>query len=214
MTITEHVQAIQSASDNLNAEREAAADLGGDMQHFAATGFWTAWESLLLVVLRAVRAAETARAGAFMRRLLPVLNGSTRCVQIRRMMESDRINSSVSHFYRFLSALDSLMPAIRTLGDEPRHELIQSIREMEKAGCPLPMIRRQWEDREGQRTGLAFADIEEIRTGLRDDIRGDQHPAIVAWKAENDSMPAFDDGLLAGECRTIERTRERAAAVA
>lgn len=221
MTSVDHVKAIQTALGVLKESRERAVSLINSetttaqrrswLACYAATDFRERLEDLCFVLCAAVHNAEAEDDGPFMRKLLPPLETVQRMIVAdREILAGGGLNSPESIFQtRFLKDLDQLEKLIERLHEPARGETIESIMELTKGGCPLPQIRRQWENRIDNPTGLWLADIQEIQAGLKPDIPGSEHPIEKAWRAKNATMPAFDDSILVSECRTIECQRER-----
>jgi hypothetical protein len=158
----------------------------------------------LLATRDAVRDAEADDDGAFMRRLLPILAGATQLIGLRRA-SADALNSAGSLLVRFLAALDNVAGSIRALHVAPRSPVIQTPGAMIKDGCGTPAIMNVWRH-------IGVVRVEAIRAVLEADVSAEEladHPEIVAWRAEQAEMPAFDDAALHGAAREIERQRER-----
>jgi len=199
---------IQQAERDLDKAREAMVQRGwvNDWQ-MVTSDFVLSFENLLLSVRDAVRTAEESGNGAFMNQLNPVLCGATRLIQARRAIDGDRVNNPAAKFNRFIQTLDQLIPTIRRLDAPPRPPQIQSVREMAKDGVAIPGIMNVWRH-------LGVITVENIARNEADDVPGEQHPEYIAWRESQQRMPAFDDSTLAGEGKSIERSRERGAAPA
>lgn len=164
--------------------------------------FIVALDEMFIAVRDAVRGAEKKEDAPFLRRLLPVLDGVTRLIQARRAIESDRVNHPAAKLNRFMQMLDQTIPAIQRLDVAPRPPLIQSPRAMTADGCGLSAVMAVWKH-------LGVVLVEQVCRGMADDIPGERHPEYIVWQEKQKIMPDFDDSILHGECRTIDRNRER-----
>lgn len=211
---------LQEAESDLDRIREQMAGPGFPdslEQLQERVNFWAAYHGVLFATLAAVRFADELRMGSLMRRLLPVLQCVTRLIQTTRMAASP-MTPGPAILCQFLRECDNLGRSVRSLQFAPTGPRIRSPLQLQKEmNSPtdppdrwLQQIVAQWNHLPG-----STLRISRILFGDEPDLTPEeiaQHPELIAWRQREAALPDYDDSLLAGECKSIERARERAAA--
>jgi hypothetical protein len=210
--INESAAVLTQRWDALATEREKAVQLGGRHEHFLATSFTDCWGDFLMALRDAIALAESGYDAPAMRKLVPLLEGTTRAIGQLRRLADDRLNSPESNHILFLRCLDnSVAPPLKALLLPAQPPKIESPKQMQKAmNSPtdpperwISAIQNTWPHIDRMR-------LVAILCGDEPDILASEHPDVVAWNRQQEEFPTgWDDSLLAGECRQIEVTRQR-----